>query len=97
MSRTYRKRDFHNGYYCMMVGIPGANELNSSKMEKALYRRDGVKNEKLHWWFNQCNKVNRREAKYNFSQLTRCEDYEDFSYDPSKFLKKYKGIWWEIY
>ena len=101
MSRTYRKRDFHRNYYCIMVGghILYQKELNRepTKKEVALSRRDGVKNEKLHWWFNQCNRVNRNEAKSNFTNLSRCEDYDDFSYDPTRYLKKYRGIWWEIY
>ena len=70
---------------------------SSCNEEKYRQHRDGAgwDNTQLH--FKQVHKAGRNCNNEQFAKLKKCEDYDDFSFDPSKHVKKRKGVWWEIY
>lgn len=88
MSRTYRK----NNFWYSMWWFP-EEETNAKHNQN----RDGVAWEDTKYFFKQIHRVGRANAREQFSKLAKCEDIEDFSFDPSKHDKKRRGIWWEIY
>lgn len=100
MSRTYRKRSYHwsqhliweydSRYKIVEVKSP-------TKEQKARHRMQGGDNTYQQYYFDIVNKAGRINAREQFHILRSCEDYEDFHFDPSKYIKKRKEVWWEIY
>jgi hypothetical protein len=48
-----------------------------------------------HEYFNRANRVARRIERDKLRPHKVLE--EDFDFDDSRYRRKYKGIWWEIY
>jgi hypothetical protein len=48
-----------------------------------------------HEYFNRANRVGRRVARDQLRPHIVLD--EDFDFDDSAYLVKYKGVWWEIY
>ena len=48
-----------------------------------------------HYYFNQINRIGRRVARDQLRPHIVLD--EDFEFDDSRYIRRYKGVWWDIY
>lgn len=92
MARTYRKTN--KGYNSWWMPEEWQKITHDVKYRQ---HRDGAGWEDTKWHFKQVHRVGRNCAREQFYLLSRCLDYQAFSFDPSKHEKKRRGVWWDIY
>lgn len=63
-------------------------EFHMDKSSKQRYKQ---------YCFNHANRVRRCHDRIELSKIYKLDDFEDANFDPSKGLRKWKSIWWEIY
>lgn len=50
---------------------------------------------RTHEYFNRAHRIGRRTARDQLRPHFVMD--EDFEFDDSKYVSKYKGVWWDIY
>ena len=95
-TKAEKKRDWEscrdNPQYSWM------NQVWLDQLERAylLHGTDGKNySYPTHYYFNRVNRIGRRIEKDQLRPHIVLGD--DFEFDDSRYIARYKGVWWEIY